>query len=98
DAFFRAVCDFELPPAGCYAAGLVFLPPGEERTDEAVAAVERLAAGEGLSILGWRDVPADLAHCGEGSLAVLPVLRQLFVTAPGERGIVLDRRAFCLRK
>ena len=26
DAFFRAVCDFELPQAGCYAAGLVFLP------------------------------------------------------------------------
>ncbi len=98
DAFFRAVCDFDLPPAGCYAAGLVFLPAGEERTAEAVAAVERLAADEGLTVLGWRDVPADLEHCGEGSLAVLPVLRQLFVTAPGERGIVLDRRAFCLRK
>src|ERR1700678_4328644 len=26
--FFRAVCDFELPPPGYYAAGLVFLPTG----------------------------------------------------------------------
>ena len=25
DAFFREVCDFDLPPAGSYAAGLVFL-------------------------------------------------------------------------
>ncbi len=98
DAFFRAVCDFELPPAGCYAAGLVFLPTGEEHTAKAVAAVESLAADEGLTILGWRDVPADLAHCGEGALATVPVLRQLFVTAPGESGVVLDRRAFCLRK
>jgi glutamate synthase (NADPH) large chain len=97
DAFFRAVCDFELPPAGCYAAGMVFLPDGGQ--DEAVmTAVEALAADEGLTVLGWRDVPADVEHCGEGALAVLPVLRQLFVTAPGESGIVLDRRAFCLRK
>src|SRR5699024_3178709 len=26
DAFLRAVTDFELPPAGEYAAGMVFLP------------------------------------------------------------------------
>ena len=67
-------------------------------TAEAVAIVERLAADEGLTVLGWRDVPVDLAHCGQGALDVLPVLRQLFVTAPGETGIALDRRAFCLRK
>ena len=97
DAFFRAVCDFELPPAGCYAAGLVFLP-ADGRDEAAMAAVERLAADEGLTVLGWRDVPAELEHCGEGARAVLPVLRQLFVTAPGEGGIALDRRAFCLRK
>ncbi len=67
-------------------------------TAEAVVIVERLAADEGLTVLGWRDVPVDLAHCGQGALDVLPVLRQLFVTAPGESGIALDRRAFCLRK
>jgi len=98
DAFFRAVCDFELPDPGCYAAGMVFLPDDEQQAAEAMLAVQRLAAGEGLAILGWREVPVDPAHCGEGALAVLPVLRQLFVTAPGESGIALDRRAFCLRK
>ncbi|MFI5064844.1 MAG: glutamate synthase large subunit, partial [Streptosporangiales bacterium] len=67
-------------------------------TAAAVATVERLAADEGLTVLGWRDVPVDLAHCGQGALDVLPVLRQLFVTAPGESGVALDRRAFCLRK
>ena len=29
DEFFRGVCDFELPPLGQYAAGLVFLPDNE---------------------------------------------------------------------
>ena len=110
DGFFRAVCDFDLPGPGCYAAGMVFLPAdgqdvagghaaaGGQSTAGAMAAVAALAAEEGLTILGWREVPTDVAHCGEGALAVLPALRQLFVTAPGEGGIVLDRRAFCLRK
>jgi glutamate synthase (NADPH) large chain len=94
DVFFRAVCPFELPAPGGYAAGMVFLPDDAG----AEAAVHRLAAEEGLTILGWRDVPYEAAHCGQGSLDMLPVLRQVFVSAPGESGIQLDRRAFCLRK
>ena len=31
DAFYRAVADFELPPAGYYATGLVFLPERRRR-------------------------------------------------------------------
>jgi len=100
DAFFRAVCGFGLPAAGCYAAGLAFLPTGEAAAAQAMAAVERIAAAEGLAVLGWRDVPHDNAFCGQGSLAVLPRLAQLFVATPAatESGLTLDRRAFCLRK
>jgi glutamate synthase (NADPH) large chain len=100
DAFFRAACGFRLPAAGCYAAGLAFLPTGEAAAAQAMAAVERIAAAEGLAVLGWRDVPHDSSFCGRGSLAVLPRLAQLFVATPGatESGITLDRRAFCLRK
>ncbi len=73
---------------------------GAGQRDKAVAAIERIAAEEGLTVLGWRDVPHDPAHCGKGALAVLPRLAQLFVSAAngGESGLVLDRRAFCLRK
>ena len=64
-----------------------------------MAAVERLAALEGLTVLGWRDVPHLAKHCGSGARAVLPHLAQLFVAgAGGETGLALDRRAFCLRK
>ncbi len=98
DELFRAVCPFELPESGHYAAGLVFLPPAEGR-DAAVAAIERLAAQEGLAVLGWRAVPHDLRHCGAGARTVLPELTQLFVAGlAGESGLDLDRRAFCLRK
>jgi glutamate synthase (NADPH/NADH) large chain len=98
DELFRSVCEFELPAQGSYAAGLAFLPEGEDR-GAAIAVIERLAADEGLTVLGWREVPRDLEFCGAGARAVLPCLAQLFVAGQaGEVGIALDRRAFCLRK
>jgi glutamate synthase (NADPH/NADH) large chain len=99
DAFFRSTCDFALPAAGCYAAGMTFLPTSEADATQAMAAVGRIAAQEGLAVLGWREIPHDPAFCGRGALAVMPRLAQLFVAGPAtESGLVLDRRAFCLRK
>ena len=98
DAFFRAVCGFELPPPGGYAAGMVFLPADDQGSSDTAMVVERLAAEEGLTTLGWRDVPYDPEHCGRGARDVLPTLRQVFVAADGESGMALDRRAYCLRK
>jgi glutamate synthase (NADPH) large chain len=99
DELFRAVCGFGLPDPGGYAAGMVFLPRDTAARAEAKAAVGRIAALEGLSVLGWRDLPHDRASCGSGSEAVLPHLAQVFVASQsGDIGPALDRRAFCLRK
>src|SRR6266699_5119392 len=59
DAFFRAACDFELPPPGRYAAGLAFLPRGDRERIGKLRHLERLARLEGLVVLGWREVPRD---------------------------------------
>jgi glutamate synthase (NADPH/NADH) large chain len=99
DAFFRAVTGFELPAAGSYAAGLVFLPVDESERERACAQVAGLAADEGLTVLGWRDVPVNTAACGAGAIGALPHLAQLFVAGEAaQSGLVLDRLAFCLRK
>jgi len=96
DEFFRAVCGFALPGPGSYAAGLAFI--SAERTVVS-RTVERLAAAEGLTVLGWREVPYDVGACGAGARAVLPELVQVFVAgANGESGLELERMAFCLRK
>ncbi|HSZ49504.1 MAG TPA: glutamate synthase central domain-containing protein, partial [Streptosporangiaceae bacterium] len=98
DEFLRAVAGFELPAAGRYAAGLAFFPSAADSA-ELRATVSRIAAEEGLVVLGWRAVPHDPAHCGEGARAVLPGLAQLFVAGEaGEAGMDLNRRAYCLRK
>jgi len=115
DAFFREVCDFDLPPAGAYVAGLVFLPatsadrgdePDHERDAAALAgqdiakmAITQLAEAENLIVLGWRDVPNNPEVCGRGARAAAPHLVQLFLAGVGrQRGIDLERMAFCLRK
>jgi glutamate synthase (NADPH/NADH) large chain len=94
DRFFRAVVDFELPPAGSYAAGMAFLDP--DNVAASVEAIEKLVAEEGLVLLGWRDVPVDDSMLGKGAKDVEPVFKQLFVG--GFSGMDLERRAFMLRK
>ncbi|MGI9004667.1 MAG: glutamate synthase large subunit [Streptosporangiaceae bacterium] len=99
DEFFRAVCGFGLPPAGSSAAGLAFLPAGTAGQCGARDHVAEIAAVEGLTVLGWRDVPLDQGACGRGAQATRPAMAQLFVAGPdGESGRDLDRQAFCLRR
>ncbi len=97
--FLRRVCDFELPAAGHFAAGVVFLPSVPADRSVAVADFERLATEFGLRTVGWRDVPLDPSAAGPGALEVQPHVAQVFVeSVSGERHLALERRAFVLRK
>ncbi|PXY25042.1 glutamate synthase subunit alpha [Prauserella coralliicola] len=111
DDLLRAEAEFELPRPDAfgqhhYAAGIAFLPADAEQRRKAVELVERIADEENLTVLGWRDVPADADAAGIGPTArsVMPHFAMLCVTgkadADGElpSGIELDRLAFCLRK
>jgi glutamate synthase (NADPH/NADH) large chain len=98
DAFLRAVVDFELPPAGEYVVGNVFLPVDDEAAASVRALVADTATEEGLRLLGWRDVPSVTDSLGPTARSVMPRFAQVFVTGDGARGIDLDRRAYCLRK
>ena len=100
DAFLRAVVGFELPPKGAYAAGIAFLPADAEERFIAEATISAIATEEGLTVLGWRDLPIAADLVGETARACMPFFRQLFVSASGchEVGLGLERLAFCLRK
>lgn len=99
DAFFRANTEFALPPAGQYAVGMAFLAADSEARAIGVRMIEEIAAEEGLTVLGWRDVPVDRMLPGPSARAVMPFFSQLFVASrDGESGLELDRLAFCLRK
>ncbi|HSZ42090.1 MAG TPA: glutamate synthase large subunit [Trebonia sp.] len=99
DKFFRAVTGIELPEAGGYAAGLAFLPADQAKRAQVLARIADLAVDEGLVILGWREIPVNLAACGAGARAALPYMAQLFIAgADAETGMDLERMAFCFRK
>ncbi|GAB4005395.1 hypothetical protein GCM10029992_53140 [Glycomyces albus] len=101
DALLRDAVDFRLPEAGRYAAGLVFTPvDDDEATDRARSIIEKYAVTEGCRVLGWRDVPVDPSGLGEGALASMPRVSQVFVASEDESvsGIELDRLAFAVRK
>ncbi|MEY2915526.1 MAG: hypothetical protein RL454_455, partial [Actinomycetota bacterium] len=99
DAFLRAVAGFDLPDAGYYAAGLVFLPTDADEALRAKAGFENIAAEEKLTVIGWREVPVRPEVLGDLARAAQPVIEQVFVGSPDNiTGIELERRAFRLRK
>jgi glutamate synthase (NADPH/NADH) large chain len=104
DRFLRAVVPFDLPAAGRYATGIAFLPQDPAETDEAAKGIEKIATSEGLTVLGWRDVPIDDSMIGDSARAVEPTFRQVFLAgdpdagAGGLEGLALERRAYITRK
>ncbi|MFV0462354.1 MAG: glutamate synthase large subunit [Nostocoides sp.] len=100
DAFLREVVDFELPAAGSYAVGMAYLPTEANERRVATSRIEDIAAEEGLSVLGWREVPHTPDLVGRAARDCMPHFAQLFVTSARGRmvGIGLDRLTFALRK
>ncbi len=102
DRFLRAVVDVDLPEAGSYATGIAFLPRNAEAEKAAMAGIEKIAASEGLQVLGWRQVPVDSSMIGSQAADVQPSFRQVFIAAaeghPPLADIALDRKCFVVRK
>ncbi|MFC3998573.1 glutamate synthase large subunit [Nocardiopsis sediminis] len=104
DDLYRDVVEFALPEAGAYATGIAFLPVDAAERARAVAQVEEIAADEGLTVLGWRDLPFEPRYSGPAARAVMPFFGQLFLTGragtatEGLTGIDLERHAYCVRK
>jgi glutamate synthase (NADPH/NADH) large chain len=95
DAFYRAEVKFTLPAEGSYATGIAFISQGKDLKGE----IEKLAIEEGLTVLGWRDLPINSSSLGKTALSVMPDFQQVFIAGNnGESGIALDRKVFCLRK
>jgi glutamate synthase (NADPH) large chain len=103
DRFFREEMraeGIELPPAGEYAVGMLFLP--RDPVDRVVAEnlVIETIIREGQVVLGWRDVPVDPSCLGESVKPIEPVIKQVFV-GRGEDIIDADhfeRKLFVIRK
>ncbi|HET8528261.1 MAG TPA: hypothetical protein VFL60_05070, partial [Gaiellaceae bacterium] len=84
---------------GSYGAGCVFLPPDARRRRELEQLLEAAVRDEGQRLLGWRNVPVDLAQAGSAAAAVAPVIRQLLVgAASGLEGDAFERKLYVIRR
>src|SRR5262245_27019512 len=91
----------ELPPAGRFAAGLVFLPTDDAERQRCKTIVAEICAEESQTLVGWRVVPtdADKADLGDTARAAAPRIEQLFVAAgAGVEGDAFERKLYLIRK
>ncbi|HYM17050.1 MAG TPA: glutamate synthase large subunit, partial [Micropepsaceae bacterium] len=80
-----------LPPPGHYAVAMCFLPQDAKARDFAVRRFAHFIKVEGQNLLGWRDVPTDIAGLGKTVLEQMPVIKQAIV---GRGPRVKDQDAF----
>ena len=101
--FFASECEklgFALPAPGRYAIGQFFMPRDAAARAKVVETVNFAVAGEGQTVLGWRDVPIDNSVLGERVRAVEPVMQQIFIGCADTIATEdeFERRLFILRK
>jgi glutamate synthase (NADPH/NADH) large chain len=91
---------FALPAPGHYAVGALFMPHDEALRQEIVDAYKAAAAQEGMTVLGWRDVPTDNSTLGETVKPTEPVIKQVFLGRGGKIASEdeFERRLYLLRK
>ena len=89
-----------LPDLGEYGVGTVFLPqhPSDKNTCEET--VNKIISEEGLTLLGWRDVPISISSIGSLSAKVMPVIKHFFVAKKSSNNdkLPLDLRLTITRK
>ncbi|MDP3678737.1 MAG: glutamate synthase subunit alpha, partial [Methylotenera sp.] len=101
DAFMRkeaAKLNINLPAAGQYAVGNVFLPQAAKNREACEALFTKIIAEENQTLLGWRDVPVDNSNIAQAARDVEPVMRQVFIASTGTDQNIFERKLFVIRK
>ncbi len=91
---------FTLPEPGEYAVGYLFMPNDKNWREIIRDIYEEMIAREGMSLLGWRDVPKDNTSLGDSVKPTEPHHTQVFI-GRGKKKFTEDefeRRLYILRK
>lgn len=100
--FYQKVCrngGIQLPEAGDYGTGLVFLPTNPEIRSQFEKEFQQIIEAEGQVLLGWRNVPVNAAGLGKTAYCSMPFMRQIFIGRSGvAQGIEFERKLYLIRK
>jgi glutamate synthase (ferredoxin) len=91
---------FKLPAPSHYGAGLVFLPRDSAQSKRCQEILEKIAAEEGQTVLGWRHVPTDDSSLGPTARGAAPTFKQVFIArAAGVADeAAFERKLYVIRK
>ncbi len=101
DAFMRseaAKLKINLPEAGKYAVGNLFLPQDAKNRAAVEAIISNIIAEENQTLLGWRDVPVNNSNIAEAAREVEPCMKQVFVGSQANDQNTFERKCFVIRK
>ncbi|MEO1523284.1 MAG: glutamate synthase central domain-containing protein, partial [Cyanobacteria bacterium J06633_2] len=89
-----------LPEPGHYGVGMIFGSPDDHAREQGRRAFERVVEDEGMTVLGWRDVPTDNSSLGKTARASEPFMQQVFIerspSIPDE--LSFERKLYIIRK
>ena len=83
-----------------YGIGMFFFPQDELARNQAKKMFEIIVKKEGLTFLGWREVPNHPEILGQRAADVMPYIAQGFVKKPAdvEPGLDFDRKLYIVRR
>ncbi len=101
DGFLRTVVKqalkVELPDT--YAVGAVMLSTDSKKREAEKLTLKEELEGQGLSVIGWREVPTDNSCLGPIALESLPAFEQIFIASEvaKDKEALKDKKAFAAR-
>jgi glutamate synthase (NADPH) large chain len=94
--FFKKEID-NLPSAGTYGTGILFLPENYGDRDECEKIFFSIVERENLHVIAVRDIPVNNNVLGEIALSTEPFMKQVFISGNHEQDD-LERKLYVIRK
>ncbi len=101
--FFKKECkklDIAIGDEREYGIGMFFFDSDEFKRRQSQKTFELIAKNQGLTFLGWREVPTAPEILGKKAIERMPCILQGFVAKPDsvEKGIDFDRKLYIVRR
>lgn len=100
--FSKAVksCNIQLGGERDYGIGMFFFPQDELSRNQAKKMFEIIVEKEGMTFLGWRQVPTYPKVLGHKAVECMPFIMQGFVKRPADvkKGLDFDRKLYIARR
>jgi glutamate synthase (NADPH/NADH) large chain len=100
DSFLRTTASdlFKVTLADNYGIGMIFLSQDADKANAAKSVLEDELKVQGLTVVGWRQVPVNPDSLGRMARANMPAIEQVFVDAPGIEKKDLTVKLFIARR